>query len=509
MADKWIFAGNALIGGGEGALDSVDTTLVPDRTHAYILMDDYSDVYFYIFDAGSSTAENVPNVIAPDTGTGRWLRVVVDLDNISDGSTYARVLAAELNSGTVKRLDDGIYSATVQEIEEHIADIVTNPHAVAADDLASGQLAMARMPVSDSWVPTSDIDIDSVLYYDQSEGRLGVNIAAPLAGLHIVDDEAIRISDNETNNTDKTSVITGSQYASDAEPEGFALIGFEADNTDNRIRIGGGFAGKNSATDIRFSVADDPDGVDTNSMQFDGSRFYSLKQIRIGADSTDNAIDRFSNGSGSDVLYIGNKTIDTTVVSDGDLKANDVDLPSVIDKIKQLRVVEFNFIGNPEKHVGMIAQEVQSIFPELVKTFKMIDGIVTQSVEIEKSQAFVKQVFETTKANATRLVNKEFPTGEFVDKTIFVLDDDGNRVQKTVKRPVMETREVRRLKPRARLDEETGKFYIIRKVLAKGVTEQDGKYYQDREVTTTKEYLRIVYKDLIPYMIKAIQEIAP
>lgn len=80
MADKWVLNGNALTGGAEGALDSYDTTSLPDGSQARI--DIGINFYTYTYDSSSVLSESSPEVIAPDTGPGRWILSNVGIDII-------------------------------------------------------------------------------------------------------------------------------------------------------------------------------------------------------------------------------------------------------------------------------------------------------------------------------------------------------------------------------------------------------------------------------------------
>jgi len=59
---------------------------------------------------------------------------------------------------------------------------------------------------------------------------------------------------------------------------------------------------------------------------------------------------------------------DITAFSDIRLKENIVQLIGCLDKIDNMRGVSFNRIDTGTKHIGLIAQEVESQFPELVAT---------------------------------------------------------------------------------------------------------------------------------------------
>ena len=57
-----------------------------------------------------------------------------------------------------------------------------------------------------------------------------------------------------------------------------------------------------------------------------------------------------------------------TISSDERVKENIVDATSKLDDILSLSVKNFNFIGDNKKQIGLIAQDVESIFPSWVKT---------------------------------------------------------------------------------------------------------------------------------------------
>lgn len=66
---------------------------------------------------------------------------------------------------------------------------------------------------------------------------------------------------------------------------------------------------------------------------------------------------------------IGNvKAVTFLNSSDERLKENISKIENSLDKILKLNGVSFNWKGNGEKGTGLIAQNVESVFPELVKT---------------------------------------------------------------------------------------------------------------------------------------------
>lgn len=76
MANNF-FAAISLTGGGTGALDAIDGTLLVDGDAAIVQTD--TTVYFYHLDATSGAAESSPDVIEPDTNGGdkRWIKVAI------------------------------------------------------------------------------------------------------------------------------------------------------------------------------------------------------------------------------------------------------------------------------------------------------------------------------------------------------------------------------------------------------------------------------------------------
>jgi len=54
-------------------------------------------------------------------------------------------------------------------------------------------------------------------------------------------------------------------------------------------------------------------------------------------------------------------------ISDEKLKENIVDATPKLEKLKQVRIVNFNFIDDNQKQIGVIAQELENIFPSMVE----------------------------------------------------------------------------------------------------------------------------------------------
>ena len=73
MAIPFVFCTD-YTGGAAGALDAVSIDDIENRHMAFVIASTGSNIY--VFDTGSSEAENSPDVIRPDdaTGNGRWIK---------------------------------------------------------------------------------------------------------------------------------------------------------------------------------------------------------------------------------------------------------------------------------------------------------------------------------------------------------------------------------------------------------------------------------------------------
>lgn len=126
-------------------------------------------------------------------------------------------------------------------------------------------------------------------------------------------------------------------------------------------------------------------------------------------------------GAGSNTATLGNTSITTTILrgdvyggafiysSDRNLKTNIKSLDDSLAKILKLRGVTFNWKKSGEPSVGLIAQEVEKVFPELVSgeegskgvsygnlVAPLIEAVKEQQKEIDSLQARIK-VLETRK----------------------------------------------------------------------------------------------------------------
>jgi hypothetical protein len=82
--------------------------------------------------------------------------------------------------------------------------------------------------------------------------------------------------------------------------------------------------------------------------------------------------------SGGNVSFIGN----VTAFSDARIKENVVTIDSALDKVLKLRGVYYNKIDNLERRVGVIAQEIQAVLPEVVRSISDTNPSTGQTQEL-------------------------------------------------------------------------------------------------------------------------------
>jgi len=92
----------------------------------------------------------------------------------------------------------------------------------------------------------------------------------------------------------------------------------------------------------------------------------------LGANANNTSSYHFVGNTGTDKIYIfGNGNIQNVnnsygALSDLKLKENIIDATPKLEKLNQVRIVNFNMIGDGQKQIGVIAQELEQIFPSMV-----------------------------------------------------------------------------------------------------------------------------------------------
>jgi hypothetical protein len=138
------------------------------------------------------------------------------------------------------------------------------------------------------------------------------------------------------------------------------------------------------------------DSSGNTGFQFDkgSSTTGSCLELDVGANNTtQKALLVYSGGNGADNLYIYsngnvvNRNNSYGSLSDVKLKENIVDSTPKLEKLCQVKVRSYNMVGSDVKQIGVVAQELEQIFPSMIDESPDTDkegndlGTTTKSVK--------------------------------------------------------------------------------------------------------------------------------
>lgn len=202
-----------------------------------------------------------------------------------------------------------------------------------------------------------------------SSGNVGIGTSSPSKALHVVDSSAdpLVVERSTTGNT-AIQVTDGTDTVYFGMPTGG---GFAVDDDANlsgapwlRVDSSGTFLVGTAANvfSAKMNLYYSGSGTDTKGIA-----------VR-NTGSTGTKFMQFINSGGGEaghILHSGSNTVQYNSGSDYRLKENVVDMTDAIDRVKELNVYRFNFIGEPDRVVdGFIAHEAQEVVPEAVSGTK-------------------------------------------------------------------------------------------------------------------------------------------
>jgi hypothetical protein len=121
-------------------------------------------------------------------------------------------------------------------------------------------------------------------------------------------------------------------------------------------------------------------------------------------------IDRFLFKYNGDFHADGDVVAYSTSVSDAKLKNKVNTIDNALNKVKNLRGVEYvwNYgTRKDQKDLGVIAQEVEQVLPEIVREKEMMDGDTYKTVDYEKLTAVLIESVKELSAKVEKLENKK------------------------------------------------------------------------------------------------------
>jgi len=165
---------------------------------------------------------------------------------------------------------------------------------------------------------------------------------------------------------------------------GSALAFFTRPNGTNpaeRMRItsaGDVFVGATSGlgANERFGVYRSDNGTSAVVATTNANQTNDILQVRANRNTTNSSyrpIIYYNDAAGAyrfivaDSGNVTNTNGSYGTISDARLKENIVDATSKLNKVNQLKVRNFNLIGNDLKQIGFVAQEFEEVFPSMVE----------------------------------------------------------------------------------------------------------------------------------------------
>jgi len=202
-----------------------------------------------------------------------------------------------------------------------------------------------------------------------SSGKVGIGITGPASKLHV------------KNNDSQTSTAAGITVEQSGTGDAIVqyLLSFQKRWT----------TGIDNSDGDKFKISQDTDLGTNNVMTLDTGG-----NVGIGDTTPSYKLD--VNGT---IRATG----DVIAYSDIRVKENITTIEKALDKVKKLRGVEYNKIDNTEKSIGVIAQEIEEVIPEVVKeddqgmksvaygniTAVLIEAIKEQQKQIDELKAII------------------------------------------------------------------------------------------------------------------------
>jgi hypothetical protein len=192
---------------------------------------------------------------------------------------------------------------------------------------------------------------------------------------------------------------------------------------DNNVVFGN--AGGKLATLNTYGFAIDTGAYTSQSYWSNSRKSAGTDWMHFYGTSNNNSVMNIAiYGNGS----IQNATNSYGAFSDIKLKENIIDVSPKLDKLMKVRVVNYNLIGQEQKQIGVIAQEIEQIFPGLIDETKD-----TKQVEIEKERLI--PVLDEIIDNDGNVVQESKP--EYIEKYMGIETIETGETTKSVKYSVL------------------------------------------------------------------------
>jgi hypothetical protein len=208
-----------------------------------------------------------------------------------------------------------------------------------------------------------------------SSGNVGIGTSSPSDPLHVDSQNgnaAVRLNANTGYNTSinfyNNNVVKWAAQALGDGSNAFRFYNFTASTEAMRIDSSGNLlVGTTNAAGI-LTINGDQTYFTTSSAT---NASLTLRKGAAGADGVDFFQCRDSANNAEFIIQGDGDAQNTNnsygAISDAKLKENVTDATPKLDKLNQVRVVNYNLIGHERKQIGVIAQELEQIFPSMVQ----------------------------------------------------------------------------------------------------------------------------------------------
>jgi hypothetical protein len=358
-----------------------------------------------------------------DTVTSKSLSNGETLDIVSDGIRWIDTVGSTI-SGT--RIIDGTITNTKLSASS-VTEAKIGTSAVTETKIANNAVTAAKIAtgaVGNDEISTSATPTVNTIYTNnwfRSNGNTGWYNETHGGGIFMEDSDYVKVYNSKafmpSSGSDTNGIIFPlnpgngggdtafiKYYASQGTEKCTLLIQVENDGDDSIILQRKRFDGTNTFIDMDDNIRSSAPSAQTIIAQTDVIRLWSNTGGGIyswrGTDNGGNGIHHFSSN------VDGYQSLKAYVNANGDyIKSSDIKIKENIEKsrsylsdILKLNVVTFKYKGSStqEKNLGLIAQEVELIFPTVVKNVeyqKNLDGLdgkpVNESIKMVAYDVFV------------------------------------------------------------------------------------------------------------------------
>ena len=265
---------------------------------------------------------------------------------------------------------------------------------------------------------------DSVVV--DASGNVGVGTTSPAVPLHVYNDNAhLRLQDT----VDGVTAAPHIQFW-DSNSQMSAIGHLSGSNNDLDIYQADS-ANIDFWTDTTLRARIDASGnffVGTTTTPNSSNGGTRIGSVLAHSRVTTSAVAQFYGSTGEN-RFLGTGAMQNTLnsygaISDIKLKENVTDATPKLEKLNQVRVVNYNLIGHNTKQIGVIAQELEQIFPGMVEETPDEDsdgsdlGTTTKSV---KYSVFVPMLIKAMQEQQA-IINTQAQTIESLTARVSALE---------------------------------------------------------------------------------------